>query len=329
MTNDNSLNQYQALKHGCGYVELDNWTLLELSGADRKKFVHNFCTADVNGLQDNHTTEAFVLNGKGKILGHVHLVALPDRLLMVGAGDQAAALIEHLDRYIIRDDVAIKDLRAETKFMFVAGEKSSAAVKKAFDVELDFGRAKAFTGESNIAFDVLHAEIAGAGFLFVASGDCYASVSETLKKCADAECASDVLEAIRLENRTPWFGREIDETNLPQEIERDEKAISFNKGCYLGQETVARIDALGQVNRLLRFANLPLADPIDPKGTAGLRDAPPIGDEIYASGAVVGKVLSAIKIPGTSDALLGTIIKRSASGSGAEITIGSRVAHIL
>ena len=263
MTNDNSLNQYQALKHGCGYVELDNWTLLELSGADRKKFVHNFCTADVNGLQDNHTTEAFVLNGKGKILGHVHLVALPDRLLMVGAGDQAATLIEHLDRYIIRDDVAIKDLRAETKFMFVAGEKSSAAVKKAFDVELDFGRAKAFTGESNIAFDVLHAEIAGAGFLFLASSDCYASVSETLKNCADADCDSDVLEAIRLENRTPWFGREIDESNLPQEIERDEKAISFNKGCYLGQETVARIDALGQVNRLLRFANLPLADPID------------------------------------------------------------------
>ena len=321
MSNDDFLKQYQMLKHGCGYVELDNWTLLELTGVDRKKFVHNFCTADVNGLQDNHTTEAFVLNGKGKILGHVHLVALPDRLLLVGAGDQANTLVEHLDRYIIRDDVAIKDLTAESKFMFIAGENSAAGVKKEFDVDLDFGQSRTLTVDGNVAFDVLHAEMAGPGFLFLASNDFAGGVSAEIKKFADVECSSEVLETIRLENRTPWFGREIDETNLPQEIDRDEKAISFNKGCYLGQETVARIDALGQVNRLLRFANLSLADP---------SDAPPaIGDEIYANDAIVGKVLSVAKIPGTANSIFGAIVKRSASVSGTEIATGSRAAVVL
>ena len=63
---------------------------------------------------------------------------------------------------------------------------------------------------------------------------------------------SEVLESIRVENVTPWNGIESTIENLPQELDRDEKSISFTKGCYLGQETVARLDALGRVNWLLR-----------------------------------------------------------------------------
>ena len=110
MTNDDLIQEYDALKNGCGMVRLTNWTLLELTGADRKSFLHNFCTADVKALEDGKTTEAFVLNGKGKILGFVHVAALADRLLLAGAGAQAKALIEHLDKYIIREDVAVEDV---------------------------------------------------------------------------------------------------------------------------------------------------------------------------------------------------------------------------
>ena len=312
MTNNDSIKQYEALTTGCGLVRLSDWTLLELTGADRCKFLHNFCTADINGLEENHATEAFVLNGKGKILGYTHVVSLPDRLLLVGAGSQATTLIEHLDRYIIRDDVKIRDMSNETNFLFLAGQASSDVIESVFGITLAFGRAKAVDDPK---FDVVHGEIAGPGFLFLAGNDA-AEVETKLSSKSDSTCDANVLETIRLENQTPWFGREVDDSNLPQEIDRDEKAINFNKGCYLGQETVARIDALGRVNRLLRYAKL-----------SG--EMPAIGQEIFADDLAVGNVLSAAKKPGTEDSVLGIIVKRSASNAGTEISIGSQTATVI
>ena len=79
--------------------------------------------------------------------------------------------------------------------------------------------------------------------------------------------------------RDRWSGTEADDSNLPQELQRDEKAISFNKGCYLGQETVARLDALGRVNQLLVRVQLGA-------------DSASAGDELKAEEKVVGRVTS-------------------------------------
>lgn len=308
MTNDELTQQYDALKNGCGMVELSNWTLLELSGADRKSFLHNFCTADIKALDDGKTTEAFVLNGKGKILGFVHVVALADRLLLAGAGSQAKALIEHLDKYIIREDVTINDLSDTSEFIFVGGKQSASILKDAFQVEVDFGSSQDCKFGSEVSFAILHGEIAGPGFLLLLNKANYADVSdEILGHCT--ECLPEALEAVRLENGTPWYGAEVDDSCLPQEIDRDEKAINFNKGCYLGQETVARIDALGRVNRLLRFAS-----------TSG--SAPNLGDEVCVDDKPMGTVLSVAKIPGQTEAVFGVLIKRSASATATNVKIG-------
>ncbi len=79
-------------------------------------------------------------------------------------------------------------------------------------------------------------------------------------------CGIDVFETARIEACTPLYGRDITAENLPQEIDRDRLAISFTKGCYLGQETVARIDALGHVNRLLRLVKFS-GETVPPAGT--------------------------------------------------------------
>ena len=95
-----------------------------------------------------------------------------------------------------------------------------------------------------------------------------------------AELDLDSFEVLRIEAGTPVFGRDVTERNLPQEIGRDDRAINFVKGCYLGQETVARIDALGHVNQLLKGLLLDSSAPMPPsrcdargRGKArGLRD---------------------------------------------------------
>ena len=313
MTNADLIQEYDALKNGCGMVRLTNWSLLELTGADRKSFLHNFCTADVKALEDGKTTEAFVLNGKGKILGFVHVAALADRLLLAGAGAQAKALIEHLDKYIIREDVTIKDLFDESEFVFVGGTAAASNLKEAFQVELEFGGTQDCTTGSGINFAILHGEIAGPGFLLLVNKKHYSKVVELVGGCT--ACTAEALEVVRLEHGTPWFDAEVDQSCLPQEIDRDEKAINFNKGCYLGQETVARIDALGRVNRLLRFATV---------GEA----TPKLGQEVCVDDKTVGTVLSTAKIPGTTDSIFGVLVKRSASVSGTKVKLGDHEATI-
>ena len=95
-------------------------------------------------------------------------------------------------------------------------------------------------------------------------------------------CGGTTLEIARVEAGSPLFGVDIASTNLPQEVGRDERAISFKKGCYLGQETVARLDALGRVN--WRLAGLKLTGP----------DVPPVGTEIEGDGKIVARVTSAV-----------------------------------
>jgi folate-binding protein YgfZ len=99
------------------------------------------------------------------------------------------------------------------------------------------------------------------------------------------ECDPQIAEIIRLEAGVPLYGVDITDENLPQEVNRNAQAISFTKGCYLGQETVARIDALGHVNKLLvglKFAG---------------ETVPATGTELTAQGKAVGQVTSAVYSP--------------------------------
>jgi hypothetical protein len=89
------------------------------------------------------------------------------------------------------------------------------------------------------------------GFFVSGPADSAAAAQKSLVSAGAVPCGDKAVEIARIEAGTPFYGRDINDKNFPQEVGRDERAISFTKGCYLGQETVARIDALGHVNRLL------------------------------------------------------------------------------
>ena len=123
---------------------------------------------------------------------------------------------------------------------------------------------------------------------------------------------SAAFEAARLEAGTPLFDRDISDKNLPQEVDRDAQAISFTKGCYLGQETVARIDALGHVNRVLLGVRF---------DTTGV---PSAGTEIFAAdganqGAAIGAVTSAAYSPRLQAALALAYLRRGHTHAGTKL----------
>ena len=258
-------NEVDCLKNEAGFVRLSDSAVVELTGEDRVKFLNSFCTNDITKLEAGDQTEAFILNGKGKSLCFANVLACADRLLLVfNRAATAPELIAHLDKYLIREDVELSDRSSELAVWFIAGEQ--AAVKLA---ELKW---------DDLVLSA--AEVAGEGWLLVGSASDSDSIEATMASQQIRACSTEALLVRRVESVTPWNGVDVTIDNLPQELDRDEKSISFNKGCYLGQETVARLDALGRVNWLLRGF-------VSPEGAE-----PAVGDKLEVDGKAVARITS-------------------------------------
>lgn len=302
---DDLRQEYSALTSAAGFVALGDRCFLRLTGSDRQAFFHNFCTNDIKQLEPGQVCEAFVLNSKGKILGFVHAIATDEELLLTGHGDQSGTLMAHLDMYLIREDVEMTDVSQELAAVFVCGDQASD-VLAAIGVKIPpkNGSREIQLGETQVR--IAHIELAGFGELIVCPQAKLERVITTLDDAGVVACSMNALHMVRVERKTPWFGIDVDDSNLPQELQRDEKAINFNKGCYLGQETVARIDARGRVNQLL--VGLEFAD-----------DPPSVGDELVHAEKSAGRVTSVVESSRDGSHLGLGYVKRSFKEPGSKL----------
>jgi len=247
------LAQYEALTTGVGISLLAGRTIIDVTGADRTQFLQSFTTNDIKKLMPGRGCEAFVTNSQGKTLGHVLIFCDADKYVLDTTPGQVATLISHFERYVITEDVQFVDRTAESCDLLLAGPNAKAALDavagSTFPSELLSHVASAIAGLPAI---VSRVEYAGPVAYFVqTSVSDAASITAALSGAGAVACDAAAVEAARLEAGVPLFGTDITPDNLPQEVARDDRAISFTKGCYLGQETVARVDAVGHVNRLL------------------------------------------------------------------------------
>jgi len=278
--------QYDALTTGVGIVDLSDRTKLELTGDDRASFLHNLCTNQVRELLPGSGCETFFTNVQGKVLGHA-LVFVRERSIVVDTvPGQSDTLLPHFDRYLIREDVQLVDRTDDWGELLVAGAGAAALLKSVCENALPAGRLDHVDGQIlGVAVVIARVDMAGDGYLVQCDRAAIAAISDALVAHGAVLCAEAAFETVRIENGWPLYGRDITSENLPQEVDRNEQAISFTKGCYLGQETVARIDALGHVNRTL----------------CGLRfdgeAVPRIGTDLSVEDKVVGRVTSAAFSP--------------------------------
>lgn len=281
--------QYRELRFGSGLVELPDWSSVTLTGGDRQKFLNSFCTNDVKRLGPGQNCEAFFCNVKGKIIGHGLVTCRDSELVVIGPPGQGAALASHLDRYVIREDVQVRDTTAERSYLLVAGGNSLG--DKITDMACFPWRLVAADIVCLLEFSL--AEVVNNVATLTARGM--------------ATCDRRVFDALRIEAGGPLYGVDFDDSNFPQEVGRDAEAISFIKGCYLGQETVARIDALGHVNQQIigaRFAG----DVV-----------PEIKMDLTYAGATVGHVTSATFSPALDRPLALAMVRREHNTAGSEL----------
>ena len=309
------LASYRALTTGCGVADLSNRSRVELTGADRIQFLHSFCTADIKRLVAGDGCEAFLTNHQGRTVGHVLVRVQANALLLDSAPGQAAAIIQHLNRFVISDRVEFRDLTAETAELLVAGDDAERVLNKVCGAALpgSFGQF-ALCSLAGKSVCVQRVDYAGSkSFVLTASAADLSAVMQTLESAGAVQCDPAAANAARLEGGVPLFGIDITDDNLPQEIGRDKQAISFTKGCYLGQETVARIDAMGHVNRLLVRVRFEAAE------------VPAPGLELAAGGKAVGKVTSATWSPRLASPLAFAMLRRTQAtpGTKLESTLGT------
>lgn len=269
------------------FIDRTDRVRIEVTGPDRAKFLHNLTTNEVKRLPVGQGVEAFVTSPQGKTLGYVTLLATDASILVRTDPGGADRFLPHLQKYGIFDAVALDDLSGRTFEFHLAGHDAERAVAQTcgdLPGPGELVHVVATIERAGVRI-VREAPLGAAGLTIIGDVNDAGAVRDALRTAGASgwsEIDRETAEALRIEAGTPVFGRDVTAENLPQEVARDDRAINFVKGCYLGQETVARIDALGHVNKLLRLLAI--------QGGAG--DVPPAGSVIEADGKTVGTITS-------------------------------------
>ena len=228
------------------YYRLSSLSVLEISGADAVTIANNLTTNAVASLQQCQGCESFVTDVKGKTLGHLSVFRIDDRLRMIGPAGQSEQVVPHFQKYTIIEDAEIESFDARFCPLVVTPEAAALLAP-----ERSAGRAVWELSELQVsAYSV--AWLGTGSLVLLAPAERGDQVQQMLGELmCTAAGGEDAFHEARTLAGFPWYGIDFSDKNLPQEVGRDEEAISFTKGCYLGQETVARLDAMGQVQKKL------------------------------------------------------------------------------
>ncbi len=285
--------EYRAALEHAALFRLPRATKIELRGADRARFLHGLCTNDVKGLPAGRACEAFITTVQAKILAAVRIAATTQSLTVDTVPGMAAVLLAHLDRYLITEKVELGDRTADFADLVVAGPAAFGVLSGLAADLPELGDA-ALADPVDVAggpcrvlrWDALGVPTYELRVSALAAEEVWKTMRDAGRAAGLRPAGRTARDTLRVEAGTPEYGVDIDATNFPQEIGRDERAISYTTGCYLGQETVARIHALGHVNRLLVGIAMP-----------GLREAPPRGSALSSDGKTIGRLTSAVFSP--------------------------------
>jgi folate-binding protein YgfZ len=312
--------EIDALLDGAGLADLSARTQIEVSGADRASFLHNLSTNEIRKLKPGSGCEAFFCDARGHIQSHVYIFCREQSLVIDSVPGAADALLSHLDRYLIREDVQLTNRSGEWCELLLAGPRSGELLSRLTGVDLAALAGRVATVEASLAgnyVQIRRFDFAGPdSYAIVGASGARDGIWIALRALGATPCSGQAVEALRIAAGSPLFGVDITSRNLPQEVARDEWTISFVKGCYLGQETVARIDALGHVNRLLCGLKFSLAGPGDLPAAPGMA--------LSVGGQSIGEISSAAQSARLGQVSLGYVRREHATpGSRLESPAGT------
>jgi len=252
---DSPRDEYTAARLAASLFDLSYRPILRLTGPDRASFLHGMVTNDIKRLADGETAYAALLTAKGAMISDARILRRAEDLLLDVEPGYAQAVQSSLQKYIISEDVEVSDVSTELALLRVAGPKAEAILAAAWgsDIALPAGGARRIEGAGEIwlmrsppwgerCIDVLvsRGQLAPVYELMLQRGE----------PLGLKPAGFETLEILRVEEGIARFGQDMDEHTIPLEANL-EAAINYDKGCYIGQEVIARATFRGHVNKKL------------------------------------------------------------------------------
>ncbi len=297
---DTLAGEYGALTERCGLVDRSERGKLALTGTEAREFLHGQVSNDIEALEPGHGCYAAFLTPKGKMLGDLRVLHFGDELFLDTERSSLQALFNMIRNYKLGRDVELHKRTVQRGLLSLVGPGAREAAGADHLGPAEHDNAAAEIGGVPVR---LVATAAGVDVI------CDAERTDDVKAALDVpEVSEAAAEVVRVESGRPRYGLDLDDSVIPQEAALNERAVSFTKGCYVGQETVARLFYRGKPNRHLR----------------GLRLSGPAatGDELRLGERVVGRLGSSVVSPALGP--IGLAIVRREAAPGDTVTVGDR-----
>src|SRR5712692_3890325 len=276
--------EYWAVRNHSGLADLSHLGLLRITGKDRLPFLNGLLTNEVLKLNEGTGVRSALLNTKARVLADLYLYAREDDLL-IDTGDVPGVKVRDiLDRFVITEDVQVKDITSEFVHLSLQGQQAADNVRELFGTT--FADMKTLQHKMlGPTMIVIRDRTGQSGYDMIIPNDEAEAVSQGFLLKGVTPVGLEALEILRLEAGYPKYGVDVDESTIILEAGYKD-AISFNKGCYLGQEVVARATHIGRVNKnLVQFQT-------------DSDHVPSPKSKLYATGKEAGYVTSAAFSPG-------------------------------
>jgi folate-binding protein YgfZ len=304
---DRVASDYRTLLEGCGLLDRSERGKLALTGSGAVEFLDGQVTNDVGALGPGEGCYAAFLTHKGKMLGDVRILAVgghdgpSPELLLDTERTALQSLFDMIRRFKVGYDVELHKRTLERGLLSLIGpEAARVAHAEGLGEEEHASRPVQIAGIDALA---VRTDVGVDLFCMAAEVE---RLSAALQERGASPVGGEAAECLRIERGRPRYGLDLDDTVIPQEAGLNERAVSFTKGCYVGQETVARLYYRGKPNRHLR--GLLLSEPAE------------VGDELHLGERSVGHI-SSVAISPRVGAIAIALVRREAV-PGARVRVG-------
>ena len=316
--------EYAALRRSVALVDTNFHVFFAFTGPDRRRYLNAVLTSNVRDQKPGQGTLGLLLTPQGHILAEVETLASEDRILAVSYAMVRERLYSTFEKFIIMDDVTLEDITSITGTLDLVGPRTE-------ELLVELGQ-KSFADwpplaheESQLAQVPCHLvrrEFGGypAATLIVSGeklGQLWRTLAARVRTFGGATAGLEAFNSMRLEFGMPWFGYDFDEKHIPHEAGLERSHISYEKGCYTGQEIIERVRSRGQVNR--RLVELQFS------GTT----APAAGTRLLQDGKEIGDVTSAGYSPNLGRAIGLGYVRREQSALGTRLDASGTPAEVI
>jgi folate-binding protein YgfZ len=317
------LAEHAALQKSAGVLDFSFRGRICLTGNDRARFLHGQVTNDVNKLHAGEGCYAALVTAKGKMESDLNIYGLQNELLLDFEPGLTAKVSQRLEKYIVADDVQVVDVAPLYGLLSVQGPKAEAVLRSLeifSEVPVKPFQSLKFTDSTlGEIYVVNQPRLATSGFDLFVPGNSLGAVADKLIAAAKAvggrACGWSAFEIARIEVGIPRYGADMDESNIPLECGIEARAVSYSKGCYIGQEVINRIHSIGHVNKELRALRI----------TEGLKALPSKGDKLFHDDKEAGYITSAAKSPLFAATIALGYVRREFNTAGTKLTLQTAI----